>query len=125
MWIANSTNVKVDNNILHYAKKFLIYAEFVDNYTITNNLLVGAKMRPEVAGNLAETVMVDDVACYEQYQPINFATDNVTVTNNLAQGSETGEGFVFPFAPCDKLDTYNFGGNTAGSCTVGFMFHKL
>lgn len=46
MWIANSTNILVDNNILHYAKKFLIYAEFVNNYTITNNLLVGAKMRP-------------------------------------------------------------------------------
>ena len=46
MWISNSTNVKVDNNVFHYAKKFLIYAEFVDNYTITNNLLVGAKMRP-------------------------------------------------------------------------------
>lgn len=90
MWISNSTNVKVDNNVFHYAKKFLIYAEFVDNYTITNNLLVGAKMRPEVVSNLADTVMVDDVACYEQYQPINFATDNVTVTNNLAQGSETG-----------------------------------
>lgn len=35
-------------------------------------------------------MMVDDVACYEQYEPINFYTDNVTVTNNLAQGSETG-----------------------------------
>lgn len=23
------------------------------------------------------------------------------------------------------MDTYNFGGNTAGSCTVGFMFNKL
>lgn len=69
--------------------------------------------------------MVDDVACYEQYQPIDYSTDNVTVTKNLCQGSDTGEGFVFPFAPCDKLDSYNFGGNTAGSCTVAFMFNKL
>ena len=69
--------------------------------------------------------MVDDVSCYEQYTAINYDTDNVTVTNNLAQGSQGGQGFVFPFAPCDKLDTYNFGGNTAGSCTVGFMFSRI
>lgn len=67
-------------------------------------------------------MMVDDVACYEQYTAIDFVNDNVTVTNNLAQGSQTGQGFVFPFAQCEMLDNYNFGGNTAGSCTVGFMF---
>lgn len=42
--------------------------------------------------------------------------------NNLAQGSDTGQGFVFPFAPCDRLDLYNFANNTAGSATVAFMF---
>lgn len=125
MWIANTTNIKVDNNVFHIAKKFLIYAEFVNNYTVTNNLLIGARLRSELADPLSETVLVDDVACYEQYQPIDFTHDNVTVTNNTAQGSQGGEGFVFPFAPCDKLDTYNFGGNTAGSCTVGFMFQKV
>jgi hypothetical protein len=70
-------------------------------------------------------MIVDDVACYEQYIPIDFDNDNVTVTKNLAQGAENGQGFVFPFAPCDKLSTYNFGGNTAGSCTVAFMFDRL
>ena len=62
------------------------------------------------------TMMVDDVACYEQYERIDFFTANVTVTKNLAQGSDGGQGFVFPFAPCEKISTYNFAGNTAGSC---------
>jgi hypothetical protein len=45
----------------------------------------------------------------------------VTVKNNLAQGSQ-GQGFVFPFAPCDNLTTYNFANNTAGSCEIAFMY---
>jgi len=102
----------------------LVYVEYVNNYTFTNNLLIGARSRPELASNLSVTVMVDDVACYEQYTGIDFTNDNVSVTNNLAQGSQTGEGFVFPFAPCDRIDTYNFGGNTAGSCIVAIMLNK-
>lgn len=45
MWIANTTNIKVHNNVFHNAKKFLLYSEYVDNYTITNNLLIGARAR--------------------------------------------------------------------------------
>ncbi len=45
MWIANTTNIRIDNNVFHNAKKFLIYAEYVNNYTVTNNLLIGAKRR--------------------------------------------------------------------------------
>lgn len=45
-------------------------------------------------------MMVDDIACYEQYMGIDFAADHkINVSNNLAQGSE-GEGFVFPSTPC-------------------------
>ncbi len=87
MWVANTTNIKIDNNVFYYAKKFLLYAEFVNNYTVTNNLLIGARARPELLEILTQTFMVDDVSCYEQYTPINYDTDNVTVTNNLAQGS--------------------------------------
>lgn len=46
MWVANTKNIKIDNNVFYLAKKFLIYAEFVNNYTVTNNLLVGARLRP-------------------------------------------------------------------------------
>ena len=31
--------------------------------------------------------MVDDVACYVQYQTIDYNNDNITVNNNTAQGS--------------------------------------
>ena len=46
------------------------------------------------------------------------------MTGNLAQGSE-GEGFVFPFCPCDNNDTYPFVDNTAGSCEVAFMYERI
>lgn len=87
MWVANTTNIKIDNNVFHIGKKFLLYAEFVNNYTVTNNLLIGARARSELQAILVLTMMVDDVSCYEQYTAINYDTDNVTVTNNLAQGS--------------------------------------
>jgi hypothetical protein len=87
MWVANTTNIKIDNNVFHFARKFLLYAEYVNNYTVTNNLLIGARARSELLPILSTTVMVDDVSCYEQYTSINYDTDNVTVTNNLAQGS--------------------------------------
>lgn len=60
--------------------------------------------------------MVDDVAAYEQYFPIDFAGNiGVNVSNNLVQGSE-GEGFVFPATTCNLIDSYPFYNNTAGSC---------
>jgi hypothetical protein len=32
---------------------------------------------------------------------------------------------VFPFTTCDKIQTYNFANNSAGSCSVGVMYEKL
>lgn len=85
-------------------------------YNFTNNFLVGARKRDELANITRDTMMVDDVAAYEQYVAINFAADHkVNVSNNLAQGSE-GEGFVFPSIPCNLIDSYPFINNTAGSC---------
>lgn len=81
-----------------------------------------ARKRSEL--NLEGTLTVDDIACYEQYVPIDYANGKVSVTSNLAQGC-MGEGFVFPFAPCEYLTTYNFYGNTAGSCEVAFMLGQL
>lgn len=70
--------------------------------------------------------MVDDVAAYEQYFPIDYANANIAVdvSKNLAQGSE-GEGFVLPSVPCQYLDRYPFLNNTAGSAEIGFMFEKI
>lgn len=70
-------------------------------------------------------MMVDDVACYEHYFPIDFAGNHrVNVSSNLAQGSE-GQGFVFPLTPCDYLNSYPFIQNTAGSCETGVMYERL
>ena len=91
------------------------------DYEFSSNYLVGAKKRPEVT----EEFFVDDVACYEQYNPIAYGTEHgVVVKDNLAQGSE-GEGFVFPSTPCKYLDSYPFHNNTAGSCQIAFMFARV
>jgi len=48
--------------------------------------MTGARNRPEL--NLGGTLIVDDVAIYEQYTPLNFSTlQFVNVSGNLAQGS--------------------------------------
>ena len=79
-------------------------------------MLVGARKRDEV-NYTGPTMMVDDIAAYEQYVSVDFPNPNlkVNVSNNLVQGSE-GEGFVFPVTTCDLIDSYPFVNNTAGSC---------
>jgi hypothetical protein len=121
-YIDFATNLTFNNNVFFYARKFLLLVYHVKNYNFTNNLLIGARKRDEI-DYLYETQMVDDVACYEQYIPIDFANDQVNVSFNLAQGSE-GEGFVFPATTCDLIDRYNFHDNTAGSCETAFMIDK-
>ena len=113
-YIDDVSNVNLTNNVFFDARKFLVYVEKVQNYTFESNLLIGARKRDEL--DLSASKMVDDVACYEQYVPIAYGTaHNVSVKNNLAQGSE-GEGFVFPLTPCSELSNYPFIDNTAGSC---------
>lgn len=121
-YIDLSSNVTFDNNVFYYARKFLVYVLRANNYTFTNNLLAHALKRSELNEALILTKLPDDVACYEQYIPINFANEIVNVSYNLAQGSE-GEGFVFPFTTCDLIDSYNFYNNTAGSCEIAFMLN--
>ena len=103
------------NNIFFQARKFLVYTGAVfTGYTFTRNLLVGALEREDYLTD--GTGMVDDVACYEQYVPIDYTAEHgVDVSLNLCQGSQ-GEGFVFPYTTCDQLDSYPFVTNTAGSC---------
>jgi hypothetical protein len=92
----------------------------VNNYAFVNNVLIGLRIRPEVVAQGQGTGLAPNNAAYEQYMPVNSDTDNVTVTNNLVQGSEDN-GFVFPFTPCDKINAYPFSGNTAGSCFAAFI----
>lgn len=115
MFMDKFTNVTITDNVFFWARKFLVYVEQAfSDYTFEDNLLIGARKRDEV--DVSESLMVDDVACYEHYMTIDFAADHkISVANNLAQGSE-GEGFVFPLTPCEHLDSYPFIDNTAGSC---------
>lgn len=86
MYLDQNMNLTIDNNLFFKAKKFLVYVENVlSKYSFTNNLLIGALDRENFPTG---TGLVDDVACYEQYIPINFGSDHgVLVTNNLCQGS--------------------------------------
>lgn len=122
VYIDTSNNITFNNNVFFWARKFLVIVFTVDNYNFTNNLLTEARNRSEL--NLAGTLTVDDVACYEQFTQIDHANAKISVTKNLAQGCQ-GQGFVFPFSPCTYLDNYRFAGNTAGSCVVAFMIDRL
>lgn len=84
MLVDTSNNITFNNNVFYWARKFLALIYQVDNYNFTNNFLAEARKRPEL--NLEGTLTVDDIACYEQYVPINYANGKVSVTSNLAQG---------------------------------------
>ncbi len=122
VYIDVSNNVTFDNNVFFWARKFLVLVFTVDNYNFTNNLLTEARKRPEL--NLTGTLIVDDIACYQQFTQIDHATAKVLVKGNLAQGCQ-GDGSVFPLSPCQYLANYRFYGNTAGSCEISFMLDRL
>jgi hypothetical protein len=82
--------------------------------------MLGLRMNPDVVVQNAGSKTSPNNAAYSQYDPVNSDTGNVTVTNNLVQGSQDN-GFVFPFTSCAKINTYPFSGNTAGSCFAAFI----
>jgi hypothetical protein len=94
----------------------------MQDYTFTNNVLIGALTPADMVGSNGSV----NVACYFQYQPINFDTDNNVVQNNLCQGSDLN-GFIFPFVPCQYLGqgSVGFQNNTAGTCTTGFLVNVV
>lgn len=123
MRLENNANVTVDNNVFYLAKKFIVSVEGQQDYKFTNNLLIGALVRPTQIGAL----MADDMACYHQYVALpDPANDNNLVKGNLCQGS-AWTGFVFPHTPCELLGRADQGfiDNTAGSATMGFMMNTV
>lgn len=96
----------------------------VTNYAFLNNVILGLKINPDVIAQTKGTGLAPNNAAYLQYMPVNSDTDNITVTKNLVQGSQDN-GFVFPFTSCDKISTYPFSGNTAGSCFAGFVTNVM
>jgi hypothetical protein len=119
-----SNNITFNNNVMYYARKFIVLVFTIDLYTFTNNFMCGAMMREEIAAALDVAETADDVCIYEQYLPFDPSKKSILVTNNLAQGSQ-GEGFVFPYTSCDYLDSYSFAGNTAGSCQIAYMLNAM
>ena len=121
MRLSDNANVTVNNNVFYLARKFIVSVEKQQDFKFTNNLMIGASVRPSMAG--AEK---DDIACYHQYVALDFAVDNNLVQNNWCQGS-IGEGFVFPHTPCEFLGqtTQGFIDNTASSCNIGFMMNVV
>jgi hypothetical protein len=120
--LQNNANVTINNNNFYLARKFIVSVEGQYDYKFTNNLMIGARSRVSMQG----AVLGDEIACYQQYKPVDMAVDNNLVQNNLCQGSEL-EGFVFPFIPCQFIGLGNVGfiDNTAGSTIIGFMFNVV
>jgi len=93
--LVDSVNVTVNNNVFFQAQQFIVSASGMQDYTFTNNLLIGALTPADMEG-APEGV---NVACYFQYEPVDFSTDNNVIQYNLCQGSDLN-GFILPFVPC-------------------------
>jgi hypothetical protein len=78
--------------------------------------MIGVTKRPTM-------IFKDLIACFASYKAVDPTSDNITVTNNLCQGSQ-GQGFAVPHVDCKDIDIYPFAGNTAGSCQVGWIFAR-
>lgn len=63
MYIDDSMNISVNNNVMFWARKFIVYVEdIISDYNFTNNLMIGARKRDEV--DLSKSMLVDDISCY-------------------------------------------------------------
>ncbi len=113
MRFKNSFDHEVTNNVFFHGRKYHIFASKTYNLTFTKNLMVGVLKR-------ASTFFDDLKACFASYEPVNTTNDNITVTNNLCQGSE-GHGYVVVDVQCEDMESYPFAFNTAGSCEIGWL----
>lgn len=118
IYIYNSQNVTVDNNVFYNAWVIAVEADFVLSVVITNNLIIGVNERPTVGYG---SELVSGIALY---QPVNPATDGILVTNNTVLGSQM-HGFAFSHIRCSDLENNPFANNTVGSTNVGFVFTTI
>jgi hypothetical protein len=47
-YIDNSQNIIIDNNIFHFARRYIVYVLKANQYTFTNNILIGLRNRPHL-----------------------------------------------------------------------------
>jgi hypothetical protein len=106
-------NALVSDTVFYEARKFHFKLLQITAFTATNNVMIGAIIRPTMTGK-------EPVACIELTE-IDPSIDAVTITNNICQGSDI-DGYVMPFVPCSMINTMPFNNNTAGTALeVGFL----
>jgi len=116
MKINNAFDHEITYNVFFNARKYHVLALKTYYFNFTNNLMIGVINRPTMTFN-------DLIACFASYEAVSPSTDNITVKNNLCQGSE-GNGYAVPDVNCNDMEIYPFAGNTAGSCQIGWIFAK-
>jgi hypothetical protein len=118
--LQTASNLTIFSNVLYFAEKYLVYSGEVMDLTFSDNLLIHAQKRDDINYGPG---LYDNSACFYMETLINYKTANVKVYSNLCQGSD-GLGFGLPHVDCDFLDNQLFYDNTAGSCSVGFIYNR-
>ena len=80
MKLNNIYDVSITNNVFFNARKYHVLALKTFFFNFTDNLMIGVTKRPTI-------IFKDLIACFASYEAVNPSTDNITVTNNLCQGS--------------------------------------
>lgn len=62
------------------ARKFAVRALSLRSLDFTNNLIIGVTKRPT-------TTFKDLIACFAAYDAVDPSTQDISVTNNVCQGS--------------------------------------
>lgn len=103
----------INNNVFYEARKFHFKLLQINTFTVSNNVMMGAIIRPTMTGK-------EPVACV-QLTEVDPSSDNLAINNNICQGSDLN-GYVMPFVACSLLTAMPFNNNLAGTTLeVGFL----
>lgn len=81
IYVKNSQNVTLNNNILYNAYVFGAQLSQIQSVTFTNNLIIGVSGKPTLPEGS------ELVACIWVEEYVNALTDNVAIKNNYCMGS--------------------------------------
>ena len=93
IFVKNSRNISIDNNVLYNAWVMGIEALTSNDINITSNIIIGVYDRPTLPPGS------ELVACLSTYQYISPTTRKILVKDNYCLGSSQ-HGFAFPFVAC-------------------------
>lgn len=91
--------VKIENNVIYNGERFLIQALNCKQWKITDNLLIGVKLRAGGSSLDQTNGLWDPVAIIHMYTPYLPSIDKHEVKRNVASGTQ-GIGYAFPGTPC-------------------------